>query len=215
LRFRIAFFRAQRSTMLLSIGAPGCLRKMSASASDSINRRSLCPVRNSVPSYAPPTASPSTREALSSTAHCAPDGSAAGTTSTTCRLPRARQFACALSDAPRRLTEPNRVGYPVVTHTPRKLTRALHSSFAVSQSFLGHASSKYSFLLKLNKLQHKRSICPLIYLDRRAIVGIEVGKSQRIKEQSRLIAPNWLCWSGNRQTKDPTPNLALLAKICW
>src|SRR3954467_14776072 len=73
----MAFFR-EHSTMLLSIGEPGTRRKASVSASDSVSRRSLCPVRNSVPSYVPPTAPPSTHEALSATARCAPGGSVAG-----------------------------------------------------------------------------------------------------------------------------------------
>src|SRR5947208_2084284 len=51
--------------------------KASASTSDSVNRRWLCPSRSSVPSCAPPTALPSIHAALSSTARCAPDGNAA------------------------------------------------------------------------------------------------------------------------------------------
>src|SRR5205823_5197250 len=46
-------------------------------SSDSPGRRSLCPVRSSVLSSAPPTAPPRTPATLSSTARCVPDGSAA------------------------------------------------------------------------------------------------------------------------------------------
>ena len=47
----------------------------SVSSSDAVNTRSLCPVRNSAPSYAPPTAPPSTHAAPPSPARYAPDGS--------------------------------------------------------------------------------------------------------------------------------------------
>jgi hypothetical protein len=51
--------------------------KAPASSSDSAGKRWLCQARNSGPSFAPPTAPSSTATALSSLAHCAPDGSAA------------------------------------------------------------------------------------------------------------------------------------------
>src|SRR5690349_9170051 len=54
-----------------------CLPGASASASDSVNTRSLCPARNSAPSCAPPTAPPSIHAALSFAARYVPGESAA------------------------------------------------------------------------------------------------------------------------------------------
>src|SRR6266403_3103838 len=117
----MAFFRA-RSTRLCRLGHPVAGEKVLVSASDSVNTRSLCPVRNSALSYAPPTAPPSTHAALSLTARYDPDGSAAVVPATLPVLAPARR------DDKRRAASPTHNGILQENYLPLPQVAASKSS---------------------------------------------------------------------------------------